>query len=458
MTTRDIVRFQFGRPEAIIAVAKSKAALPTALLLVLLTAIARSYDQTWIGEGPILWIFGPLLFSMVSGTWLFLIVYAGFLRAHWGPEEKWSSAWKDWPSFMGVYWMTAPTGWLYAIPVERFFGDILAAQANLTLLAIVSSWRVLLFSRIIQVLGGVKYGMAAAWVSLAACFEACVVLFFTSFGQALGRSMGGLRNSPAEDVILNAFGFAMIAAFWTGIIALAVSCIWHPKTPTLRLKPREQDSPPRSVLVTLFALWTFIALWIQPSVRRNARAEELVYSQHYRDALDFLASHKPADFAPSRPLPPKAYERSSFLHTTSLVAAMTVEDPEWLRVHMIRRLNEVVDSVRRGRRSPSEGPQSDAELADDILQSFFLYGLQPKDVLQLTESFATQAWLAPWTERNRGFLIAVMTHARDEATVEWQRVLESLGKQGIQPQSDELPSPPNESDPGQKIKSPTPHP
>jgi hypothetical protein len=51
MTTRDILRFQFGAADAIRAVAASRAALPTGVILVLLTAVARSYDQAWAVSG-----------------------------------------------------------------------------------------------------------------------------------------------------------------------------------------------------------------------------------------------------------------------------------------------------------------------------------------------------------------------------------------------------------------------
>jgi hypothetical protein len=418
---------------AIQAVARSRAALPTAIGLVLLTAVARSYDQTWIGENPFLWLLGPLLFSLVSGTWLFLIVYAGFVRAHWGPDDQWGSVWRDWPTFMGIYWMTAPTGWIYAVPVERFLDDIAAARANITLLAIVSLWRVLLFARIVQVVCVVKYGIALTWVLIAACIEACLVLFVTSFGQAIGRSMGGLRNSPAEDVILNALGFSLVAAFWVGVVAIAVACVWRLRAFSRRLEPRRPDPIPFQPLAAGFTFWTLAALWGQPFVYRNVQAERLVYDQQYREAMDYLAGFAPSDFAPSRPLPPKGYEYDSLLHVAELIARVGDKDPEWLRDHLIRRLDEVVDSVRSRHRRPLEQSPSQEEIAENLQQSYFLHRLQPKAAQGLVDALATQAWLEPWTRSNHGFLKAMGNHATESATTAWQPVLESLAKLGIRP-------------------------
>src|SRR5436190_1804978 len=123
--------FQFGGKAAIEAVARSRSALPTGIALVLLTGIARNYDQKFILESP-LWLIGPLIFSFFSGTFLFAIVYWGFSRRHLGAAGTLPSS-GQWRRFMALFWMTAPVAWLYAIPVERFLSSYRAAQANLTL-------------------------------------------------------------------------------------------------------------------------------------------------------------------------------------------------------------------------------------------------------------------------------------------------------------------------------------
>ena len=175
--------------------------------LVLLTGIARNYDQTFIVESPVLWLFGPLLFSFVSGSWLYFVVYGLFARREMvdagGVRPKF---WSGWRSFMGLFWLTAPIAWLYAIPVERFTDSFAAVKLNLTLLALVSLWRVLLMARVMQVITSAPLMMTMAWVLFAAVLEVCVVYVFDGGIGGIARSimvaMGGMRNSPEEEMLL----------------------------------------------------------------------------------------------------------------------------------------------------------------------------------------------------------------------------------------------------------------
>src|SRR3954454_16564748 len=95
-------QFQFGRRDAIETVAGSRASLFAGLVLVLLTAIPRNYDQSFFFESP-LWLFGPLIFSTFSGTFLFLILYHGFIRPSLDDPGSISKA-AQWRSFMSLFW------------------------------------------------------------------------------------------------------------------------------------------------------------------------------------------------------------------------------------------------------------------------------------------------------------------------------------------------------------------
>ncbi len=130
LTTRNILSFLIGREDAIRKVASSSSAIWTGIALTLLTAFARNYDQTYIPEKPFLWFFGPLLFSLVSGTWLYLICYTICVRRNFPADPPIDD--NSWRGFMGAFWMTAPIAWLYAIPVERFLDSIGTAYANIT--------------------------------------------------------------------------------------------------------------------------------------------------------------------------------------------------------------------------------------------------------------------------------------------------------------------------------------
>src|SRR5207253_128623 len=106
VTLGTIIRFQFGGKQAIEAVARSRAAFVAGIILVLLTGIARTYDQNWLMESP-LWLIGPLLFSILSGTVLFEILFLGFIKRRLASPEN-GSTFANWRCFMGLFWTTAP--------------------------------------------------------------------------------------------------------------------------------------------------------------------------------------------------------------------------------------------------------------------------------------------------------------------------------------------------------------
>ena len=159
-----IAGYLAGNASSIREVASTRAALWTGVALVLLTGIARNFDQNFVLETP-LWLVGPLIFSFFSGSFLYAILIRGFARRHLPKEIPMESRWT---TFMALFWMTAPIAWLYAVPVERFLDSYRAAQANLALLAIVSVWRVWLMSRVISVLLEIPFRRALGWVLVAA--------------------------------------------------------------------------------------------------------------------------------------------------------------------------------------------------------------------------------------------------------------------------------------------------
>src|SRR5688572_8600151 len=198
VTLVTIARYQLGNRTAIQAVATDSRAWVAGVALVLMTAVARNYDQSHFTESG-LWLFGSLVFSFFSGTFLYFVLWKLFLKRHRAAAEP--GAANQWWAFMGLFWLTAPIAWLYAFPVERMFDSYRATQANIALLAIVALWRVLLMSRVIAVLQAVRFVQALAWVAVPACIEVVLVVFVggifsPTFGRRVMASMGGMRNSP----------------------------------------------------------------------------------------------------------------------------------------------------------------------------------------------------------------------------------------------------------------------
>jgi hypothetical protein len=341
MNAGTVLRFQFGKEEAIWAVARSKAGFWCGMILVLITAIPRNYDQLYIGESSLRWIFGPLGFSLISGTWIFLVAYVtgasnGIRRA----GNKRESQGAEWMSFMGLFWMTAPIAWLYAIPVERFLDSTAAAQANVWLLAIVATWRVVLMTRVLQVVCDWGYWQALSFVLVAASAEVFVLGFFGgAFSQQLMAGMAGMRMSQAEDVISSAFVGAMILSVPVFLLSLVVALTVGIRGNLKGLPERKESRMPWKFLSLATVFWLVVAVWPQWQVYQNARLEGLVAEERYGEALVMMGSKKRSDFVPSRELPPKAYESSVYDELPAMIAAAGADTEPWVWEHLLEKMD-----------------------------------------------------------------------------------------------------------------------
>lgn len=237
---------------------------------------------------------------------------------------------------MTLFWVTAPAAWLYAIPVERFFDPYHAAQANLTLLAIVSLWRVLLMSRILAVLFEIHFVRALGWVLLAAALEVIIVLFFgTVFGGSLSRSilasMSGMRNSPEQALLDRVLGMVWNwswAVLFVSVVALGLRRFRGTIPPLPKLLP---GKGPWIQLAVLTALWGAVAIGPQKEQHHFISHAQLVDKKDYSEALAYLTNHKPSDFPPSRRLEPNPYDYRVWHDLPPTIALLTPDTPEWIR-------------------------------------------------------------------------------------------------------------------------------
>jgi hypothetical protein len=237
---------------------------------------------------------------------------------------------------MGLFWMTAPIAWLYAIPVERMFDSYRATQANIALLAIVSLWRVLLMSRVISALQQVRFVRALAWVAVPACIEVVLVVFVggifsPTFGRRVMASMGGMRNSPEESLLLSALSTAGGTAFW-GLIGLVILlALLRFKGGTIPFPKQMPGELPWISLLLLGVFWTAVAVQPQREQQRFVKHAAMVDSGQYRAALDYLAKLGRAAFPPGRRLEPSPYEYRAYDQLPGTIAVLQSSDPKWIR-------------------------------------------------------------------------------------------------------------------------------
>jgi hypothetical protein len=342
------LRFIFGNAGAIREVARNRAALWTGIVLVVLTGIARNYDQTFFLESP-MWLIGPLAFSFFSGSFLYTILIKGFARRHF-PEENRRD--KQWTTFMALFWMTAPVAWLYAIPVERFLARYHAAQANITLLAIVSLWRVLLMSRILSVLFKMHFIRALAWVLVAASLEVIVVFFLGPFfnGSLTKRilaGMAGMRNAPEDALFGSVLGFVWGWSWAVLLVGLVVGLRYFRET----IPPLPQSQPgnvPWLQLMIVAGIWAFVAIGPQKEQHRFITHAALVDKGAYSEALAYLGKHQQSDFPPSRRIEPNPYEYRVWSDLPPTVSLLTPDAAPWIRNLYLESLSTTMSHYHTG--------------------------------------------------------------------------------------------------------------
>ena len=350
MNLSTVARYLFGNASAIREIAANRAALWTGILLVLLTAIARNYDQNYFLETP-MWLFGPLVFSFFSGSFLYWILIRGFAKRHFlgTPDSHYS----QWPTFMALFWITAPIAWLYAIPVERIFDSYRAAQANLSLLALVSLWRVLLMSRVISVLIKVHFLRALGWVLVAASLEVIVVVFFggifgPSFGQRVMAGMSGMRNAPEEGLLTSALGIVWGWSWAVLLVALALVFALRLYGATQPLPKSTPGKAPWLSLSVLAVAWITLAVPAQLEQGRFVTHARLVNQEQYLEALGYLSRFQKPDFPPGRRLEPNPYEYRVWQHLPPTVALLTTNVPAWIRHVYLSHATSTLTHYRAG--------------------------------------------------------------------------------------------------------------
>jgi hypothetical protein len=313
----------------------------------------------WFGDSAY-WLFGPLIFSLFSGLWLKLFVLdawtgrsvllPGSLRGR-KPEDKSPpkrAAIHASVSFFGLFWMTAPVAWLYAIPVERWCDEVEAAKWNLRLLGVVALWRVLLMSRVVSVIGKWPFLYSFGRVLLPAAMEAGAL---TMVGKMISRNlmaaMAGLRMSPAERVLDEGYDFVLSAVFPVFLGAVLIVAIYslRGRVKTSQWKPVPStggDKMPWLFLLIVAGLWTGVSLPAQQEQKLSREAKELAAEKNWAGLLTFLSKHEKSDFSPSRALPPAIFEAGITGELPDLFAGMSSQTAPWVRSHYLQRLGRLL--------------------------------------------------------------------------------------------------------------------
>lgn len=335
LSALDLARFLAGRREALLAAAGSRWTLPLGALLVLTAALAREYDGAYLARQPE-HVLLPFAASLVTSAALYLLVCA----AQWIRKQP-APLISGYPRFLGLYWLTAPLAWFYAIPVERFLSPDDATVANLRLLGFVAAWRVALMMRIVHLVYGLSPWQAAATVLWFGSSTTLVVLYFTPI--PIFNVMGGIHHTLGEQAIQSTalfVGFASVAVWVITSLALATGLAF-----TARPWAKLESSPRWGVSAWCVA---FLALALglgflpltQPEQQHRWEAEQLLRASRVDDALRYLSKLERSDLPPHWDPPPRiGYGESTPPLEDVLVRCLDVEAADWVRGLYIAKLD-----------------------------------------------------------------------------------------------------------------------
>ena len=330
MIAKDVLGYQFGNADSIRRVAGSKHLIWISALLVLITSIPRNYDQTYIGEAP-WWPVIPLLFSFVSGTFLFLVLQLAFIR------RAVEGFWQKYALFLGLFWMTAPVAWLYGIPFERWQNPREATIGNLWLLGIVSAWRVVLIIRVVAVVFQVHWTRPAGWVLFAASTEVLVVLFSRVLGEGIARGMGGMRNSPEQELIVDVLGNVFITCLFAAPVFLFLMLVtWKLFSEKARLIELCNDlRVPKKLLILAPLVWFGIAVQPQSELAKEFHYRRHLRQEKFREALAYLNRLEPDDWPPAKSFRPDPYEAEVWIWLPGLMREVTANEKHWVQQRLL---------------------------------------------------------------------------------------------------------------------------
>jgi hypothetical protein len=305
MTLLTLVRYLFtGSSDAIRAVAASRGAAWVGLAFVLSAGLARDYDGEYLPARP--WVLAvPFAAAVGMATILFVPVYVGMRPTR--PGQGWPRVGRTYGAFVGLFLLTAPLAWLYAIPYERFLSPAAATAANLWTLALVALWRVGLMARVLDVMTGRGFVPCLCAVMLVADILALVALAYAPVPVL--DFMGGLRLSDRERVVANAAMLVRAGAFLTLVIWFfgTVNWLFFAEGSALRVDELERRRVVRGVVglaVASVLVWAAILPVTQPELRLRHEVEAHLAAGRFAEALAEMSRHEQREFPPQWDPPP----------------------------------------------------------------------------------------------------------------------------------------------------------
>ncbi len=304
MRIRTLAAYLIGNRNAILEIAADPWAAPIGFLFVLSAGLAREYDGADLVHEPEIALL-PIPVSLAASFVLYCVTYLipAIRNTQSGLTLPVPKFWNGYRMFLGLFWMTAPLAWLYAVPYERFLSELDAVKANLYTLAFVAIWRVALMCRVVTVLMGFK-----AW-------EACVLVIALGDLEALSirqlspvpllEIMGGIRYSERELLLRQVVSSVFLTAgcslpIWL-VVAFGAAVEARPGWRILNSAPFSSGN--RSIALSLLAglsigFWFLLLPYTQPEQILRRKVELLLRDGSINTALNVMSAFRREDFPP----------------------------------------------------------------------------------------------------------------------------------------------------------------
>lgn len=338
MTLTTLPRFLIGQWQAIIEVVNCRQSLWVGALFVLSAGFAREYNQEDLLHDP-WYVLIPLVASLATSFVLHGIIFL-VATAKPGPDPSFLVSYRR---FLSLYWMTAPLAWLYALPVEQYASASDSVRVNLSLLGIVSLWRVLLMARCVSVLFGSSYIVALLLVMFFADSLMLGILFFTPL--PMFNIMGGIPHTESESVLLSTAHLVMFFGVVTWPIWMVSSLVifgsskeWKPLE--VSSEPCSNVSKPLWALAVLSLLvWVAVLPQTQPAQQLRRQAEADLLTGRVDEGLKLMSSHDRGDFPPHWDPPPWQGYGQNEPPLTALILKFDDTAADWVTVVYFDKLN-----------------------------------------------------------------------------------------------------------------------
>ena len=328
-----LLRYLLGYRSAILDVAANPSSVWLGFIFVLSAGFAREYDRVDLFREP--WhLLLPFAASLATSVILYFLVDQLAVRR----SAKLRSFLQEYWFFLGLYWITAPLAWFYAIPVERLLAPASAVEANLGLLALVSVWRVLLIIRVIVVAYHANPIAAALIVMLFADSLVIFLLVVLPRPVPIIDIMAGVGSSEGEvAVAILTMALTTIAVGTYPIWVLAsVIAFWFRQPswrPAIRNPASSSRIDPSVWVLAFFSIvgWGLLLPSTQREQQLRTRVEMAIDEGRFQDAVTIMSNHNPGDFPPLwKPMSHLA-ERDRFLRVTDLVELLADRPSDWVR-------------------------------------------------------------------------------------------------------------------------------